>query len=175
MSLVFRKSTPDDALAILKLVRSAYRGDESRAGWTTEADLVADERIDEAGMLNKINQPQGLVLLAYDASGSLVACCELLRRDDQVAYFGLFAVSPLRQSAGFGRQVLQRAEQWARDAWGSVRIEMSVIWTRTELISWYQRRGYTRTGEKLPFPYDQLVGGHALRDDLYFEVLAKQL
>jgi hypothetical protein len=71
--------------------------------------------------------------------------------------------------------VLGRAERWARDEWGSTRIEMNVIWTRVELIAWYARRGYVRTGEKRPFPYGQLVNGAALRDDLYFDVLAKAL
>ncbi|EON95976.1 putative acetyltransferase protein [Phaeoacremonium minimum UCRPA7] len=171
--LTFRKAAPSDVPLLLPLIKSAYRGDASRAGWTSEADLVADDRIDEAGLLVKINAPQGAVLLAHDCAGNLAACCELLKKNSETAHFGLFAVDPARQAGGIGRQVLERAELYARDAWGVSRLEMSVIWTREELIAWYIRRGFERTGKKAPFPYAHLVNGSALRDDLYFDVLAK--
>jgi GNAT superfamily N-acetyltransferase len=176
-SLTFRVATPsdEDVNAVLKLVRSAYRGETSRTGWTTEADLLADERIDAAGLRAKIEEPQGVVLLAHDDAGALASCCEILRRDDELAYFGMFAVDPLRQAGGIGRQVLAEAEYYARRMFGVRRMEMSVIWTRDELISWYVRRGYTKTEETRPFPYHGLVNGKALRDDLYFSILVKDL
>ncbi|KAJ6443474.1 acetyltransferase protein [Purpureocillium lavendulum] len=173
--LVFRPATADDAAAVLALVRSAYRGESSRAGWTTEADLVADERIDADGVLAKINHPSGVVLVAHDADGRLAGCCELLRKDDALAYFGLFAVYPARQAGGLGRSILANAEQHAKTVWGVARIEMCVIWPRQELIAWYLRRGYRKTDRTLPFPYAHLVNGKALRDDLYFTVLDKEL
>ena len=175
--LTFRVATTsdDDVNAILKLVRSAYRGDDSRAGWTTEADLVADERIDAAGVRAKIDEPQGVILTAYDDTGRLASCCEILRRDDELAYFGLFAVDPTRQAGGIGRQVLAEAEEYARKVFGVQKMEMNVIFPREELIAWYIRRGYTKTDETKPFPYEQLVNGKALRDDLYFSVLVKEL
>ena len=173
--LVFSKATPSDAPAVLSLVRSAYRGETSRAGWTTEADLLADERIDLEGVLEKIEEPQGAVLLARDETGALAASCELVKRDGAFAYFGLFAVDPRRQAGGIGRQVLAEAEGYARRAWGTEEMKMWVIWTREELIAWYVRRGYERTGETMPFPYEHLYNGKALRDDLYFVVLVKKL
>ncbi|KAK2060107.1 acetyltransferase [Colletotrichum caudatum] len=191
-SLAFRPATPADVPVLLPLIRSAYRGESSRAGWTTEADLVADQRIDEAGLLAKIAEPGGVVLLVTDADAadaaddadpsrrrfsSPLACCEVARRetDPAVAYFGLFAVDPRRQAGGVGRAVLAHAEAFARRALGARRMEMCVIWTRAELIAWYGRRGYARTGERREFPYGELVGGAALRDDLWFEVLEKEL
>ncbi|KAM0521281.1 hypothetical protein ACHAPE_002758 [Trichoderma viride] len=175
ISLTVRKAEPEDAPAVLALVRSAYRGESSRAGWTTEADLVDDQRIDENGLLTKINEPFGAVLVAHDATGDLIACCEVLKKDDTVGYFGLFAVNPLRQAGGIGRTVLAKAEEYAKQTWGLSEMQMTVIWTREELINWYERRGYTRTEKREPFPYSSLVGGKALRDDLYFSVLAKAL
>lgn len=172
--LTFRTATAQDAPAVAALVRSAYRGPESRAGWTTEADLLTDDRIDAAGVADKI-AADGVVLLAVDADGRLVACCELARRGGGLAYFGMFAVSPTLQAAGLGRQVLAQAEAHARREWGTTTIEMTVIGQRSELIAWYQRRGYAVTGETRPFPYDLLRPGQALRDDLAFVVLAKQL
>ncbi|KAL7952019.1 acyl-CoA N-acyltransferase [Trichoderma barbatum] len=175
ISLSIRKATPADLPAILTLVRSAYRGESSRAGWTTEAELVDDQRIDEESLLMKINEPFGAVLVAHDEAGDLLACCEVLKQSDTLGYFGLFAVNPLRQAGGIGRTVLAAAEEYAKQAWGISEMEMSVIWTREELIQWYIRRGYSKTEKTKPFPYAQLVGGKALRDDLYFSVLIKAL
>ncbi|POR32202.1 Uncharacterized protein TPAR_07583 [Tolypocladium paradoxum] len=94
---------------------------------------------------------------------------------DYLAYFGLFAVDPTRHAGGIGRSILARAKAHARGTWGVRRLEMWVIWTREELISWYVRRGYTRTERTMPFPYAHLVNGRALRDDLHFAVLDKVL
>ncbi|TDZ32187.1 hypothetical protein C8035_v000751 [Colletotrichum spinosum] len=192
--LSFRTAAPADIPLLLPLIRSAYRGEASRKGWTTEADLLDDQRIDEAGLLAKITEPHGVVLAVFETSDAAtttttttlvldekaeerpLACCELLRRGDgQVAYFGLFAVDPDRQAGGVGRRVLAHAEEFARAAWGVGAVEMCVIWTRRELIAWYERRGYAKTGERREFPYDGLVEGPALRDDLWFEVLEKKL
>ena len=178
-NLNIRTATPADVGPILSLIGSAYRGEESRKGWTTEADILAGDRIDAAGLLAKIAEPNYVMLLATDeaSSGALVACCELqLRRDDGIGYFGLFAVDPRRQGGGLGTQVLQIAESYARERLGMRRLEMQVLWMRKELIAWYARRGYQATGEKRRFPHEQLVSGaKALRDDLWFEVLEKDL
>ncbi|KAL6890427.1 acyl-CoA N-acyltransferase [Trichoderma evansii] len=175
ITLSIRKAVPEDVPTVLALVRSAYRGESSRAGWTTEADLVDDQRIDAEGVLAKVNEPFGAVLVAHDATGEMIACCEILKQNETTGYFGLFAVNPLRQAGGIGRIVLAKAEEYAKQTWGLSEMEMSVIWTREELIQYYIRRGYTRTEKKKPFPYDSLVSGKALRDDLYFSVLVKAL
>jgi hypothetical protein len=90
--LTFRKATTADARDTQVLIKSAFRGDSGPAGWTTEADLIDDDRIDEAGVITKINQTNGLVLLAHDNSGALVGCCEIQGRDGGFGYFGLLAV-----------------------------------------------------------------------------------
>jgi GNAT superfamily N-acetyltransferase len=184
VQLAFRQAEAADAPPLLSLVRRAYRGEASRAGWTTEADLLADARIEMPELLHKITGPDSLVLVVEEAgtdgtgsdgAGALVACCELAHRGDGLAYFGLFAVEPTLQAAGIGRQVLNEAERLARERWSSATMEMQVIGQRTELISWYERRGYTLTGEHRPFPLEELQPGEALRDDLYFAVLRKPL
>lgn len=180
INLNVRPAIPADVGPLLALIGSAYRGEESRLGWTTEADLLTGDRIDEAGLLAKMADPhEGVMLRASDAAGALVACCELRWRregDEAIGYFGLFAVDPRRQGGGLGREMLQIAETYARDTLAMTRLEMQVIGTRAELIAWYGRRGYVATGEKRPFPYEHLVSGAvALRDDLYFEILVKDL
>lgn len=176
--LRFRVATPEDAAPLQAFVKSAYRGEKSRRGWTTEADLVTDDRVDVEGIMAKITTPDSVILIATDGDGedgALVACCEVVKRKSDLAYFGMFAVDPYLQGCGVGRQVLAHAEEYCLWAWGIRKVEMSVIWTREELISWYMRRGYQKTGESRPFPYGQLINGVALRDDLYFDILEKDL
>jgi ribosomal protein S18 acetylase RimI-like enzyme len=179
-TLTFRTATAADVSVLTELVRSAYRGEESRAGWTTEADLLDDERIDASGVEQKVLNPDGVVLMAFDPAAfdeqrGLIACCEIVHRGDGVAYFGMFAVQPARQAGGLGRKVLAEAESVAKSRWNAGTMEMTVIAQRTELIAWYQRRGYQVTEETRAFPFSELVNGTALRDDLYFVVLAKSL
>jgi ribosomal protein S18 acetylase RimI-like enzyme len=173
--LTFRTAEPDLASELAVLVRSAYRGESSRAGWTTEADLVDDERVDTASVRAKILGSDSTVLVAVDDAGVTVGCCEVERRAAGVAYFGMFAVRPDRQAGGLGRRLLAEAERVAVARWASARMEMTVIAQRSELIAWYARRGYEQTGERRPFPYGELINGKALRDDLDFVVLAKDL
>jgi GNAT superfamily N-acetyltransferase len=167
--VTFRLATPEDAATLAALVGSAYRGEESRAGWTTEANFLDDERIDAAGVLAKITDPQGVVLVVQDSAAELIGCCEVAYRGAGLAYFGMFAIRPALQAGGLGRLVLTAAEELARRTWGADAMEMTVIGQRVELIAWYERRGYTRAAETRPFPYE------ALRDDLYFAVLTKPL
>lgn len=141
----------------------------------SEDELLDDERIDRTGVLAKIADLAGVVLLAAVPDDPLVACCELVQRSDSVAYFGMFAVRPSAQAGGLGRVVLAEAERYARSKFGTTTMEMTVIGQRVELIDWYVRRGYRVTGERRPFPYGTLVNGRALRQDLYFELLSKTL
>ena len=172
----FRVATPDDAPQLQPLIKSAYRGDKIKKAWTTEGHLIADDRIDVQGIVAKMTAPDSAVLVAIDEEdGAIAACCEVARQPDGLGYFGLFAVDPGRQGGGLGRRVLEFAEGYTHRTWGVDTMEMCVIWTRDELIAWYERRGYRKTGRSKPFPYAELVNGKALRDDLYFDVLVKDL
>jgi ribosomal protein S18 acetylase RimI-like enzyme len=175
MQLTLRTATLDDAAVVADLVHRAYRGDSSRAGWTTEADLLDGQRIDVGGVEEKIAAPGAEVLIALDDTGGIVACCEIEHRPDDIAYFGMFAVEPAMQAGGLGRAVLEHAESRARELWGVRTVEMTVIAQRTELIAWYERRGYARTGDTLPFPYGDPAFGLPRTDDLEFVVLAKRV
>ncbi len=170
--LNFRAAVAADIPAIVALVESAYRGDSGRRGWTTESDLLDGQRTDAAGVAALLGQPQGKILLA-ERSGELLASCHVERRGD-LGYFGMFAVDPLRQRDGIGKAVLVEAERIARDHWGCRAMHMTVIVQRAELIAFYERRGYCRTGEFQPFPYGDARFGIPRRDDLRFEVLRKE-
>ncbi|MEU4112128.1 GNAT family N-acetyltransferase [Streptomyces sp. NPDC048208] len=171
--LTFRDATGADVDALVALVESAYRGDASRAGWTTEADILDGQRTDPEGVLQVVEAPDSR-LLVVERDGRIVACCQLEHRGTH-AYFGMFAVSPTLQGAGLGKAVMAEAERQARTAWGATEMHMTVISVRDDLIGWYERRGYRRTGETTPFPYGDERFGIPRRPDLRFELLVKPL
>jgi ribosomal protein S18 acetylase RimI-like enzyme len=171
--LVFRNARADDAEAIVALVESAYRGDASRAGWTTEADMLDGRRTGADDVLAQIARPHSVILLA-EQTGRLVACAHVAV-EDGAGYFGMFSVTPGLQGGGVGKVVLAEAERVARDDLGMASMRMTVIDIRDELIAFYERRGYRRTGIKKPFPYGDERFGLPRRADLRFEVLEKPL
>lgn len=169
----FRVATEDDVPALVGLIESAYRGDASRAGWTTEADILEGQRTDAEGVL-EIVRGDNSRLVAVEADGALVACCQLEHHGAH-AYFGMFAVRPTLQGAGLGKLVMAEAERFARDEWGVAEMHMTVISVREDLIAWYVRRGYARTGQTSPFPYGDERFGLPTRAGLEFELLTKKL
>ncbi|MFO0512789.1 MAG: GNAT family N-acetyltransferase [Gammaproteobacteria bacterium] len=186
--LALRAARREDAEALSALVNSAYRGDSSRVGWTTEADLLGGQRTDPDALRESIEQGETMgdrVLLVHEAvqpSGpaggsaalAIDACVQLERHGDE-AYLGMFTVRPTLQGGGLGRRLLAGAEQDARRRWGVTAVHMTVIAQRAELIAWYERRGYRATGETAPFPYGDARFGEPLRPDLHFVVLRKVL
>ncbi|GGN08749.1 GNAT family N-acetyltransferase [Streptomyces fuscichromogenes] len=171
--LTFRDATDADVDILVALIESAYRGDDSRVGWTTEADILEGQRTDPEGVLEVVKGPDGK-LLVVERDGAVVACCQLEHRGTH-AYFGMFAVSPALQGAGLGKVVIAEAERRAREEWGVTEMHMTVISVREDLIAWYERRGYRRTGRMSPFPYGEERFGIPLRADLRFELLVKPL
>lgn len=171
--LTFRTALDTDVPGLVDLIESAYRGDTSRSGWTTEADLLEGQRTDPEGVTAVVRNETGRLLIA-ERDGVLIACCQLEHRGDH-AYFGMFAVRPELQGGGLGKVIIAEAERTAQDIWGAREMRMTVIRQRTELIAWYERRGYRRTGERTPFPYGDERFGIPQRPDLEFELLVKPL
>lgn len=169
----FRTAGEADIPAIVALVQSAYRGDASRQGWTTEADFLDGQRIDAAGVREVIAQPDSRIVLA-EREGALVGSVQVEKIDGH-GYFGMFSVRPNLQGGGIGDALLREAERVVREDFGCATMTCTVISIRAELIAWYGRRGYRGTGEFKPFPYGDERFGLPKRDDLRFEVFAKEL
>ena len=172
-TLTFRAATTDNIPALVALVTSAYRGEASRTGWTSEADLIDGERIDAAALEADLTRARSIILLA-ERGDQLVACAHVAEVNG-AGYFGMFAVDPTQQGSGLGSVVLAEAENYAAREWGITVMQMTVIDVREELIAFYERRGYVRTGITKPFPYGDQRVGTPRRDDLQFEVLTKTL
>ena len=173
-ALSYRAATTNDVHAVVALVEAASRGESCRLGWTTVAELLVGQRTDGAAVRASVDAVDRFVLLAFDGDKHR-GNSELRRRDGGTAFFGMFAVSPALQGAGVGRTVIDEAERQVRDLWGATRMEMTVLVQREDLIGWYERRGYRRTGATEPFPYGDERFGLPSRPDLMFEVLAKDL
>lgn len=171
--VLFRDATEDDVDVLVALIDSAYRGDASRAGWTTEAHLLEGQRTDRDAV-RAVIAASGSRLLVAESDGEIAACCQLEHRGER-AYFGMFSVRPGLQGTGIGKVVLAEAERFAAVEWGATSMEMTVISAREDLISFYERRGYGRTGESRPFPYGDERFGIPQRDDLEFAVLERSL
>lgn len=175
--LQFRHATHADADALVALVESAYRGDASKQGWTTEADMLDGRRTGADDVRACIDRPRSVILVAErDGTGGpeLMACAHVAV-EDGAGYFGMFSVRPTQQGGGIGKIVIAEAERIVREDWGIPTMRMTVIDIRDELIAFYERRGYRRTGIKKPFPYGDERFGLPKRDDLRFEVLEKAL
>lgn len=166
ISIAERKDVP----GIVQLLNQAYRGEASRKGWTTEADLIAgDVRTDEASVLKVMEQPGSIILKCCDEKETMVGTVNLQQQGSRI-YLGMFAVAPYLQGKGIGKQLLEAAEIHARNN-SCIAIYMHVISVRKELIDWYCRYGYRDTGERKPFAEDGLTGRHL--QPLEFAVLEK--
>lgn len=172
--ILFRRARLADVSSIAVLVNSAYRGDASRAGWTTEADLLGGQRTDEQEIAQLVAREDSVLLLCLRA-GELMGSVHVERVDDATAYLGMLVIKPILQAQGLGRRLMEEAERFAHGEWGTRRIEMQVITQRHELIAWYERCGYRRSGEIRPFPYGDARFGLPKIAGLEFEVLVKQL
>jgi ribosomal protein S18 acetylase RimI-like enzyme len=170
----FRRATSADVGAIVALVNSAYRGDSSRAGWTTEADILGGQRTDAEEVSRLVTRDDSVILLCL-RDGELTGSVHVERAGATTAYLGMLVIKPMLQGQGLGRRFLTEAERFVHTQWGSLRVQMQVITLRHELIAYYERRGYRRTGEIRPFPATDPKFGLPRLDGLMFEVLERPL
>jgi len=161
-----------DIPAINDLLNSAYRGEGSRQGWTTEADLIAGDIRTDENMLQKVMEQPGSVFLKYANGQQQITGCVNLQQFNNKIYLGMFSVSPPLQGGGIGKHLLKAAEEYAQHL-HCIAIYMSVISVRTELIDWYKRHGYIEAGEIKPFPEDGVTGKHL--QALEFLILEKPM
>jgi ribosomal protein S18 acetylase RimI-like enzyme len=157
---------------IVSLVNSAYRGEISKMGWTTEAHILGGQRTDEAEIRRLLTEDNSLILLCCHDDQAIGTVH--LKNMEHGAYLGMLTIKPELQGRGFGKHFLSAAEHTAQQTWGATKITLSVITLRHELIAFYQRRGYRRTGILDDFPQDPRFGIPRVAQ-LQFEYLEKIL
>ena len=160
-----------DVPALNRLVNSAYRGEESKKGWSTEADLLDGTRIDESALRDIILRGD-TTILKYEESDQLIGCVEL-RKESNKIYLGMLSVKPDLQGGGIGKKILEASEVFAHGQ-NCATIFMTVISARQPLIDWYIRKGYQLTGERKPFIVPDSRWGIP-KQKLEFVVLEKKL
>ena len=155
--MIINAATIADVPELVPLINSAYRGEASRKGWTTEADLLlGDLRTDISTLSDLMNKP-GTKIFKCTSDKNLIIGCVYLQKQERGLYLGMLTVSPELQGCGIGKQLLVNAEAYARENNCPV-IFMNVISLRYELINWYERHGYYLTEEIKPFPDDNRFG-----------------
>lgn len=167
-------AVPQESEELARLINSAYRGESSFDGWTTEAEFLEGQRTDPLMLEEMIRTPRTYLLTYRETrNGPILGCVHLHLQTPEVCHLGMLTISPKLQAKGLGKTLLAEAERFAKEK-GAERIRMNVIHLRESLIAWYERRGYRRTGEESPFPYDNERVGAPLRQDLKFLVFEKK-
>lgn len=171
MSYQITPASAEDVPVLNRLVNSAYRGESSRKGWATEADLIDGTRIDEAAMLDLI-QDKNTTILKYVENNEILGCVEL-RIETESLYLGMLTVNPDLQAKGIGKILMHAGEDFGRKN-NCKKVKMTVVSVRDKLIAWYERHGYSLTGERKPFKMpDERFG--IPRQPLEFVVMEKKL
>jgi ribosomal protein S18 acetylase RimI-like enzyme len=174
MKLHFEQCAEDDLESVVSLVNKSYRGESSKTGWTTEESLLGGQRTD-VDMIRTICQTDGNELwLAKNENNQLVGLFHL-EKEGERAFLGMLTVDPSLQAQGLGRRLLTEGERRVREDWKKSELYMTVISLRTELIAYYQRRGYQPTGEAKPFPMNDPRYGIPKRNDFHLMVIRKSL
>ena len=164
------KATSEDIPKLETLINSAYRGEESKKGWTTEADLLEGKRINAEELEIIITTPDAVILKCINEDD--IIGCVYLKKNDNKMYLGMLTVSPTLQAGGIGKKILNASEEYTAQQKCDA-IEMRVISIRYELIAWYQRHGYHDTGRKIPFINELVL--NVQKQPLEFIVMEKSL
>jgi ribosomal protein S18 acetylase RimI-like enzyme len=165
------KATAEDVSALNKLINSGYRGEYSKKGWTTEANILEGSRTNEVELTEIIADTKN-TMLKFTENNQIIGCVLLVEKEQEL-YLGMLTVSPELQNSGLGKKLLQQAEVHAQ-ALGLPKIVMTVISLREELIAWYKRHGYIDNGEKEPFPVSD-IHISIVKQPLEFIVLEKKI
>jgi ribosomal protein S18 acetylase RimI-like enzyme len=165
-------ATPTDVADITALLNSAYRGESSKQGWTTEAHLIAGDVRTDTSSLERVMKAPGSIIVKYSNEQQEITGCVNLHHQGNRLYLGMFSVAPQSQGFGIGKQLLKAADEYAKHL-QCAGIFMQVISAREELINWYIRNGYKATGERKPFIEDGLTGKHL--EPLEFMIMEKSI
>lgn len=154
----FRKATITDSESITSLVNSAYRGEYAKNGWTTEANLLDGQRTDSAKIQEMILAAHSQIILVNEdnVTDKIIGCINVIEEPNAL-YFGMLTVEPLMQNRGIAKLLLKHVEELAKKLNFNT-LRMTVIIGRQELVDFYERLGFVKTGQTEAFPEDPRYG-----------------
>lgn len=143
-----REAQLQDCLDLVDMINQSYRGAHGRS-WTTEKNMIDGLRI-SSDQLNEILRSHTIRFLVAEIkqhnNTRLVGCLALSFSGYRVE-IGTYCVANDVQNLGLGQKILAYAEQYAAH-----------IEPKLQYYSFYERRGYTKTGETEAYPIDAHVG-----------------
>lgn len=166
-----RLANSSDIQNIAELVNLTYRPSDANISWTNESSYMKGNRISDEHIRDILLNPNAVILVAYE--DQTLMGCVMIEKMESTAKIGMLTIRIEFQKQGFGKQLLGVAENYAFKRFLAKDIRMHVLTVRTELIDFYVRRGYQRTGIIHPYPV-KAGFGLPLIDNLEFEVLTKQ-
>ena len=158
----------NDIENVVDVINIAYRTNQ---GWTHEFNVVAGDRISSKQLKTEL-QKENFKLFVLEVDGQILGCIGLTEDADSIE-IGSFAILPMHQNSGYGRQVLNFAEVFAKQKQHIARLNMSVLNVRKELLAYYARHGYHDTHKTEPYPLDANVGQPLI--NLHLVLLSKQI
>jgi ribosomal protein S18 acetylase RimI-like enzyme len=168
----------DDFSEVVRLVNSAYRGDSSRKGWTTEAEYLDGQRTDEKSLEKELEGENKTVLCVRNKKSSEIIGTVFLEqftdKKGPNCYLGMLTVKPTLQNSGLGKWILNEVELHVKRR-GVHRITLGVLNPRHELMAWYERRGFVKNGITEEFPYGQDQFGLPKTKGLHFVMFEKTI
>ncbi|MDD4978418.1 MAG: GNAT family N-acetyltransferase [Gallionella sp.] len=167
-----RDACKADASEITRLVNQAYRPKNRLAGWTHESDLVNGSRTNTGQIISILSRADSTIIIGLRSN--LIIACIHLEKIGRDIHFGLFAVDPEYQGIGIGKEMLKLAENYVVERFGPKKIVMTVLSARHELINFYLRCGYRRTGNITDYPTDAGIGTPKICE-IKIETIEKQL
>jgi GNAT superfamily N-acetyltransferase len=162
-------ATTADIPALVPLINGAYRGEGGQIGWTNESHLISGARTSPQDLEELLHNPGATILKLTGPDNTILGCVYLQAQGDRL-YLGLLSVLPSHQNAGIGKQFLTTADDYARRH-HCTHIHITVISVRTELVAWYERHGFNRTGDFEPFHHGEKFG--IAKEKLHLAVLEK--
>ncbi|KAF4446176.1 hypothetical protein F53441_10152 [Fusarium austroafricanum] len=153
----FRVATTDDAPRLHDIIHAAFRFTDAHIDWVGSPELAKTFTIDISTITGRITSPDGVFLIASATpDGPAIGCVNVFRKTPGYGRVALLAVDPTLQRGGMGLKILQYGEEYLTRELGVGKIGLNALVTRKELLKWYEKQGYVRTGEVTKLPRERV-------------------
>lgn len=148
----------DDVKAITNISNKAYKGNGQ--GWTDWAHLqniLQDvTRTNENDVQALMERYPSVFVIYTGEDGTLQGSLYLEDIGEKKYHLWLMAVDPSRQNQGIGRKLLNGACEYSKQN-GYELIELLTSTSRVEVVAWYERCGFTKTGKVVQFDLSTVI------------------